>query len=167
MQPQNQVTVEVTLEPSDLSRPFELTRRSRYRFTFAIAACLFAFAAWKLWPSDDSTAMLVVAALFAGIFLYPWLKIRFQFRKNPAYRKSRRYTFDTQGMHVQSDDARDDYMWSRFSEIVETKWQFQFMQTDRSGIPIPRRVLKRPDEIQTLRQLIRENFKGTRRLRVD
>jgi hypothetical protein len=163
MQLQSQVTVEVTLEPADLYWPFDLG----YRLALAVLAAALVFEAWKMWPSYDSNVMLGVAAILAWIFLYPWIKIQYYFRTYPAYRKPRRYSFDAEGLHLQSDNARGDYKWSVFTKVVETKRRFQFMQTDRSGIPIPKRFLTQPDDIPRLRRLIRENFQGTRRLRID
>jgi hypothetical protein len=167
MQPQNQVTVDVTLEPSDYYWPFDLRRSNRYRFASGVVACLLGFTAWRLWPSDDSNFILIVAAILACIFVYPWIRIQNQFRLYPAFRKPRRYVLDAEGMHLESEDARGDYKWSLFNEIVETKRYFLFMQTDRAGTPIPKRCLSQPDNLQSLRTLIRENFKGKRRLRID
>jgi YcxB-like protein len=167
MQPQNQVTVDVTLEPSDFYEPFNLRRSSRFRLACGVVACLLAFTAWRLWPSDDSNFILIFVAVLACIFVYPWIKIQNTFRQSPGLRKPRRYSFNVDGMHLESEDARGDFKWSLFNEVVETKRCFLFMQTDRGGTPIPKRCLSQPHSLLSLRTLIRENFKGKRRLRVD
>lgn len=167
MEPQNQVTAEITLELSDLYWLFGLKRWSFYRYALVIAFCLLVVSAIRIWPSSDSNFMLIVAAALAAIFLYPWFRIRNHFRNYPAYRKPRRFTFDVEGMHLESEDARGDYKWSLFAEIVETKQSFIFRQTSSGGTPVPKRFLAQPDDIPKLRTLIRENFNGKRRLRID
>jgi hypothetical protein len=89
------------------------------------------------------------------------------FHKYPALRRSRRVSFSAEGMHVESEDARGDYKWSLFYQIVETPKTFLFMQTTRGGVYIPKRCLSASDDIVTLRRLIRDNFTGKRRLRTD
>ena len=148
MESQSQVAVEVTLEPADLYWPFDLVGWSGYRLAFVVLAAALVFEAWKFWPSYDANFMLGIAAVLAWIFLYPWIKIQYYFRTYPTYRKPRRYSFDSGGLHWQSDNARGDYKWSVFTKVVETKRRFQFMQTNRSGIPIPKRFLTHPTTFQ-------------------
>jgi len=107
----------------------------------------------------------IISALVV-MFFWPWLRIHYQFRKFPRLRKKRRFTFDSEGMHFQSEDARGDYKWSVFASIIETPRHFLFMQTSRSGTTIPKRYLSESD-IQLLRKLVRENFQGKRRIRID
>lgn len=165
MQPQSEVTVDITPEFGDFYSPFDWTRGNIYRWTLAFLAAILALNAWKLWPSRDSNFMLCVIAALAFIFVWPWFRIRYQVRHYPAFRKTRRFTFDSGGMHFRSEDARGDYQWSVFSSVHETPRRFLFMQTKRSGTVIPKRCLSRSD-IQLLRQLVRENFKGKCRLRI-
>jgi hypothetical protein len=89
------------------------------------------------------------------------------FGKFPQFQKPRRFSLNSEGMHFESEDARGDYKWSIFSRIVETPEVFIFVQTTRSSTYVPKRCLRKPDDILILRQLIRENFRGRRRLRRD
>jgi hypothetical protein len=166
MQPQTQVVVDMTPEPKDYYRLFDYTWGNLYRWVFAALAVLLAFNAWKLWPSQDSNVMLCIIAALVAIFLWPWLRIRYQFRAYPAFRKQRRFTFDCEGVHFQSEDVRGDYKWSAFASIVETPRHFLFKQTRRSGTTIPKRYLSESD-IEILRKLLRDNFRGKRRIRID
>lgn len=167
MQPQDQVTVEVTLEPRDFYWPFVRTRLNIFRFFFAILALILALDAWRFWPSQDSIVMAYIAAGLVLICLYPWIKIQYQFRKYPAFRKPRRFTFDAEGMRLQTADADSNYKWSDFTRIAESKRFFLFVRKNGAGRAVPKRFLTQPADIPTLRKLIRENFKGTRRLRID
>jgi YcxB-like protein len=166
MESQNEVTVDVTFEPGDFYWPFDWTWGNASRWTLAALAVLLGIHAWRFWPSRNSNFFLCVIAALALVFLWPWLSVRRHFRRYPAFRKPRRFTFDPEGMHFRSADASGDYQWSVFAKVVETPRRFLFMQTNRVGTTIPKRCLSQPD-IKVLRNLVRENFQGKRRLRVD
>jgi hypothetical protein len=89
------------------------------------------------------------------------------FRETPAVGRARRITFNSEGFHMESEDARGEYKWTLFLRIIETRKVFVFMQTTKSGTYIPKRCLSNPQDILALRQLIRANFTGKKTLRVD
>jgi hypothetical protein len=89
------------------------------------------------------------------------------FRKSPALRRSRRLTFSAEGIQFEAEDARGEYKWSLFMRIIETKKVFMLQQTTHAATYIPKRCFHSPSDVELLRQLIRENFKGKWTLRRD
>jgi hypothetical protein len=81
--------------------------------------------------------------------------------------RARSLSFSSDGLHLESEDARANYKWSMFHRVVETSQLFVFISGPRSGTSLPKRRLTNSGEIQILRQLIRENFEGKKRLRPD
>ncbi|HEX4001500.1 MAG TPA: YcxB family protein [Candidatus Acidoferrales bacterium] len=145
------------------------------RWVLALFMCFLAFDTRHFWvpavsASPSASAILVwlliLALVLFFVFVVPWLAARSLFRKYPLFRKSRRLSFSSEGMHLDSEDARGDYKWTIFSQIVEGPKVFYLMQTARSATYIPKRCLQ-PEEIAALRRLIRQNFAGKLRLRPD
>ncbi len=167
MEPQSEVTAEVIPEPRDYYRPLDWTSGNLLRWTLVVFAALLVLDAWRHWSSPDSEIKIGLIAFLVLAFLYPWIRVRYEFRKFPAFRKPRRFSFDAEGIHFQSEDARGDYNWSVFSKVVETPRVFLFMQTNRSGTTVPKRFFSQPNDIPMLRKLLRENFKGKLMLRAD
>ena len=163
------MTVEVRLQPTDVYGPFLWSRQNLIRWVFALFACSLAYDTRRFWTASIST-LLAVLLLFAFVlfvsFFLPWLSAQSLFRKYPAFRKARRMSFSSDGMHLESEDARGDYKWSVFSRIVETPKTFLLMQTARAATYVPKRCLKAED-IPILRRVIRQNFTGKLTLRGD
>jgi len=167
MEPQNQVTVEITLRPSDFHTTLEWTRSSLLRAGYAVVAVVLAYNAWRFWPSDDSNFMACFAAVLAVLCSYRWIRIRYLFYRFPGMRESRRYTFTVDGVRVEAADGSRTFKWLEFTKIVESKRLFIFESKSGSGRSVPKRFLTTPDDIATLRFLIRQNFNGPRKLRID
>ncbi len=89
------------------------------------------------------------------------------FRNYATAGRLRTISFSNDGMHLESEDSSGDYKWSFFHRIVETHRAFQFIVGPRSATFLPKRCFSNSGEIQMLRQLIHENFKGKKRLRPD
>ena len=165
----SKITVEVTLQPADVYDPFLWSRQNLIRWVFALFVCFVAYDTRRFWTTSISTplALLLLFAFVLSVsFFLPWLTAQSLFRKYPAFRKIRRMSFNSDGMHFESEDARGDYKWSVFSRIAETPKTFFLMQTARSATYVPKRCLKAED-IPTLRRLIRQNFTGKLTLRGD
>lgn len=166
MEPRSEVTAEVILEPSDFYRSLDWTWGNLARWVLVVAGLL-ALDSFRYWSWPDSGEKVGLVLLLFLAFVYPWVRVRYLFRKFPAYRKLRRFTFDAQGMHLQSEDASGDYKWSVFSRVVETPRSFMVVQTNRGGTIIPKRFFSRSGDSPLLRKLLWENFKGTLKLRAD
>jgi len=176
METRSELTVEFTLQPSDVYDPFLWSRRNLARWIMTLFACFVIYDSRRFWfpaasGAATESALLLLSSLgvlaLVVLFFVPWLRVRSMFRKFPVIGKPRRISFSSEGMHLESEDAQGDYKWSLFGRIVETPKFFVFMQTAYSGTYVPRRCLSKPDAILILRQLIRENFKGERTLRRD
>jgi hypothetical protein len=89
------------------------------------------------------------------------------FHKYPALRRSRRVSFSTEGMRIESEDAQGVFRWPLFYQIVETPKSFLFMQATRGATHIPQPCFSNSDDILIMRRLIRDNFAGKKRLRSD
>lgn len=173
METHPKLTVQLVLRPSDVYDPFLYSWRNLIRWVTVVFACFLIYDTSSTWSSALSGAgikpallisFLVGFALFI-LFVLPWLRVQSMFRKYPTLRRPRSFSFSSEGMHAESEDARGDYKWSLFHRIVETPKLFLFMSTPRGATYVPKRCLSRPDEIGILRQLIRENFKGKKTLR--
>lgn len=167
METRSEVTVEITLAPGDFYHPLDWSWGNLIRYVLAVVSILLVFDAWRNWSSPASEIKIGLMVFLALAFLFPWIRMRYLFRRYPAFRKPRSFTFDAVGMHFQSEDASGDYKWPTFSKVVETPRAFIFMQTSRGGTTIPKRFFTQRDEISLLRKLLRESFKGTLKLRAD
>jgi hypothetical protein len=173
------LTVQVNLRPQDVYDPvrdlFLCSWDNIIRWAFVFFACYLIYETHPIWSSAESrseaqSALVVVALLFTlvflALFLFPYLRVRSIFRELPALQKPRSISFSTEGIHIDSEDARGDYKWSLFRNVVETPRVFLFMQTTRStgALYVPKRCLSGSDGVVRLRRLIRGNFAGKARL---
>jgi hypothetical protein len=170
-----QLTAQIVLRPSDVYDPFLYSWRNVIRWTIVLFACLLIYDASPSWLSAHSgtqikpvllNPLLIAFVLFITFFV-PWLRLQWMFRTYPTMRGLRSYSFSSEGMHIESEEARGDYKWSLFTRIVETPKSFVFVITSRGATYVPKRCLAGQGEIEILRHLIRENFKGKKTLRRD
>jgi hypothetical protein len=167
------LTVDVTLQPKDVYQPFLISRANVVRWVLTLFACYLIYTTRSVWStgSHPETASgllqptLLCVFVFIAMFSWQYLRVRSIFQKYPAMGRTRRVSFNAEGMHIESEDARGDYKWSLFYQIVETPKTFLFMQTTRGAVYIPKRCLSRSDDVADLRRLIRDNFVGKLRLR--
>ena len=112
---------------------------------------------------DAASIKLLILALLAlivfGLVLFPYLRWLALFRKTPSMKKVRTYTFTSEGVNCVTDDARYDCNWSVFTRIHESRRGFIFL-LGAQGIHVPRRYFSSHDDVLSLRQIIRDNFKG-------
>ena len=167
------LTVQYILQPADVYDPFIYSWRNVIRWVIVVFACLLVYDIGPSWSSAHLgvgirpavLATLLIGFLLFILFFLPWLRVQSMFRKYPAMRRLRALSFSSDGLHIESEDTRADYKWSLFHRIVETPKVFLFIVTPRGATYLPKRCLSTPDEIEILRQLIRENFRGKKRLR--
>jgi hypothetical protein len=170
-----EVTIEVVLRPSDVYTPFLWTAQNLLRWVLLIVACLILFNLYSSIFGGHGAepvlawfwACILILCLSAAMFLLPYWRVLRMFRKAPAFSKSRRWSISAQGLHLESEDTRADYKWSLFARIIETRTTFLLLQTSYYATYIPKRCFSSPGDIQTVRNLIRENFTGKYRIRRD
>jgi hypothetical protein len=176
MDKKTELIVDVKLEPGDVYSPFLWSRQNLIRWVLVLSACWILYEmspSWSLdvpFPEGNNRLLslyLIVAGVTLASFLVPYLRVRAMFRKSHATRMPRRLTFGTEGFQIESDDARGDYKWSLFMRIIETRKLFLLFQTPHAATYIPKRCFRSADDVQLLRQLIRNNFKGKWTLRRD
>jgi hypothetical protein len=174
MDKNTQLIVDVKLELGDLYLPFLRSWQNLIRWVLVLAACLILYGISPIWPLDASSPerskelfllYLLVAAVSLASFLLPYLRVRATFRKSPAIRRPRRLTFSAEGIRFESEDARGEYKWSLFMRIIETRKLFLLLQTAHAATYIPKRCFLSASDVELLRQLIRDNFKGKWTLR--
>jgi hypothetical protein len=170
-----EIAVNVSLQPADVFDPWRYTTRNFLRWLLALLGSFALFDSGQFWfPSIENrvlvasiAALSVLVCLALIIAVVPYLILVWRFRQYAAFTKPRRYLLDANGIHLDSEDARADYKWSLFTKAFETRKVFALVLTRHHGVTIPKRFLSTPGDIEHLRQLIRENFKGKRRLRTD
>jgi hypothetical protein len=170
-----ELTLDVTLQPNDIYQPFLVSRANLVRWVLALFACYLIYTTRPIWSSGSQSGKasgflqptLFSAFVLIAMFSWQYLRVRFIFHKYPAMRRTTHVSFNAEGMHIKSEDARGEYKWSLFYQIVETPKTFLFMATSRGAVYIPKRCLSRSDEVAVLRRLIRDNFAGKRTLRND
>jgi hypothetical protein len=167
------VTCDVKLRLSDVIDPFAFNWINLFNLVLTIFACVVIFRPSSIYgpyPVEawEEQAFYIFIAfswlMFVGL---PYASLLIRFWTTPALKSPRKLTFDADGMHLESDDARGDYKWSLFRSVAETKKVFVFKISATSGTYLPKRCLTGPDDIHLLRQLIRESFRGKKSLRND
>jgi hypothetical protein len=177
MDDQPQVSVAVNLKPSDVYSPFHLDRGNVIRWVAAALLCLFfrdlytsSRETLQSFPGGASiTAVMIVLVVFVlfAILLFPYLRVRALFRSTPSLRETSRITFRPDKILFQSESAQSECKWTIFNRVSETREAFAFSQGKIGATYVPKRFFANPNDIQLLRRLIRENFKGELTLRSD
>ncbi len=172
-----EVAIEVSLQPQDVYRPFLLSWQNLARWVLALFAVYLIYDTRAIWtsalanPNQDAgvlALLLAGGALLLSWLFYPYFRVRSMFRSSPLLRTPRRIWFSAEGIRVESEHGRGDYKWSIFQKIVESRKTFFFMQTTRQmgGFYVPKRCLSEA-ATKDLRRVIRANFQGESRLRID
>jgi hypothetical protein len=169
------VVVEVSLTPHDVYTPFQWSRQNVARWVCAALLCyifydLFTRSSEALLSMPGGESILAVAALLAlfvllGLLLFPYLRVLASFRKSSIMREKRTWTFGSNGVQVRSERANSEFKWSLFESVFETRYLFLFMYAASSGMYLPKRCFRSPEDIRRLRLLIREHLPGKWRLR--
>lgn len=172
----NIVNVEVDLRPHDVYTPFRWDRGNLTRWVTAFILCVIFYdlyrrrAALLAFPDGKSilaVVVLLMVFIICALLLFPYLRVRAMFRKSPALTETRRYTFATDGIKIQSDVANSDCKWSLFQRVVETPAVFVLFITTHGAMYVPKRSLSSREDVGRLRKLIRENVSRKLQLRSD
>jgi hypothetical protein len=172
-----EVSVEYTLQFKDVYSPFRWDRRNFARWVVAIVLCYIFYDlytkstdALRSFESGSSIlailAVLFIFILFA-ILVFPFLRARAVFRGTPGFAKSTRVTFRPDNILFETESGKSECKWTTFVNILETSTLFFFSQGKIGGTYVPKRCFGSPADIESLRQLVRENFKGKATLRRD
>jgi YcxB-like protein len=175
METKRDVTVGISLKPTDVYSPFQWSRGNVARW---IAALVLIWLFYDLihgssdallsFPSGGSIlAVLVVLVVFIllALLLFPYLRLLADFRKFPAMRSTHRLTFSEGGIKIESEVANSDCKWSLIQKAFETKSLFVLVYTTRGAMYVPKRCFGSHDEVLRLREIIQENLPGKWRLR--
>jgi hypothetical protein len=166
----SELTVEIELQPDDIIDWWSLSGQNSLRWAMALFGCFLIFQTRAIWtsghvgsnqePLSFQIIFFLIGVVLLAFFFYPHFRVRSMFQESPALRHRRRVTFSSEGLQMESEDARGDYKWSLFNRIVETRKVFIFSPTGRGGVYVPKRCLANPNDAIILRQLIRNNFRG-------
>jgi len=163
------VNVQCALRRSDVYQPLAYSWPSVIRWALVVFGFIMLYGpgSGSLWGDAGAGEKAVWLAGFAVfvVFLLPWLSVQIMIRKYPAIWRSRSLSFSSEGMHLESEDARADYRWSVFYRINETSTLFLLMPTASTAVYVPKRCISSQEDIKVVRQLIRENFQGKKGLR--
>ncbi len=171
------VIVDVQLRPEDVYTPFLRSRGNLARWVASVVLCLIFYDLYRdsratiLSFPDGKSILAVIAVLvlfiLLALLLFPYLRMRSVFRRFPNIIKTRRYTFNPDGVLIHSEEAHVDCKWSLFRRVVETPSVFLFSYTAQGGAYVPKRCFSSKEDIVRLRKLIREKVGGKCRLRSD
>jgi YcxB-like protein len=168
------IVVDVQLTPKDLQ---DLWRGSPMTFLgWLLAACgaYLAYVAFAEIMNEGFSAetaftvlwnsVVALGAFFVAIFitrLRSWQLIR----HGPTLRERRQYAFSDRGVHFDSELMTCELKWGSFSRIIENPRTFVLYLAPLAGMVIPKKHLNKHDDLQRLRELFRNHFKGKLKLR--
>jgi YcxB-like protein len=172
-----EVVAVVNLRPNDVYTPFLWSRGNLARWVSACVLCyifydLFTRGSEALRSFEGGNSILAILVLLAilillGLLVFPYLRMYAAFRRSNYLSKPRTYTFAVNGVRIESDDSTTECKWALFRKIVETRKVFLLMYDGSAGAHLPKRCLRSPEEVQRLRQLIREHAPPNWELRRD
>jgi hypothetical protein len=175
MPDENRISLDVALKPNDVYHPFLWSWQNLWRWVVAMVLCRVVYDVFFSSSADLDTypdarslkllILLVTALVVLGLILFPYLRILALFRKSPAMRKTRRFTFSPEGVLWDSEDARVECKWSLFARILETNHTFMFFQAPHLATHVPKRCFANHEQIVAVRQIIKTNFRGKWRLK--
>ena len=171
------MAIEVSLQPQDIYQPFLFSWQNLARWVLSLFAAYLVYDTRATWSSalanpDRGAGVLVLLlagiALFLAWLVYPYFRVWSMFRSSPRLRTPRRIRFSAEGIRIDSEHGRGEYKWSIFQKIVESRRTFFFMQTSHyaGSFYVPKRCLSK-SATNDLRRVIRDNFQGESKLRID
>ena len=107
---------------------------------------------------------IALVALFPGSIVSR-ARAALMIRNGPTLREPRRYAMSADGVQSDSELMTCRCQWGAFSRILESRRSFLLYQTPLSAMIIPKRCFSSAPEIDQLRLLLREHFKGKLKLR--
>ncbi|HVS74584.1 MAG TPA: YcxB family protein [Candidatus Acidoferrales bacterium] len=177
MEPTPDVIVEINLRPSDIYTPFQWDRANVSRW---VCAAVLSWIFYDLYNRSSETLLsfsggrsimvivvLLMALVLFGLLLFPYLRVRANFREFPKMKILHRVTFGATGVGMWSEDSNTDCKWSVFERVVETRTVFAFTYSTGGAIYVPKRCFAARDDILRLREIIRANLPEKWHLRRD
>jgi len=118
--------------------------------------------------SNETTRFALGLIVFLNLILQP-LRLKASSKKqmldNPVFKSPMQYIFDRNGIalkQVMNDGALE---WDKILGVKETKYMFLFYINPSQAFIIPKESLENDEDILDLRELVKINFKGVKRLR--
>jgi hypothetical protein len=87
------------------------------------------------------------------------------FMQNRFMREEIRYAFGDEGVQVSTDTRTSRHQWSMYGKVVETRRHFLFFYPDAMAHLIPKRCFKGTEELDRLREVLRDGLGDKARLR--
>jgi hypothetical protein len=175
MEADSTIAVNAQVTAGDLN---ELWKWSRFKYLawppLVLFGLLYAYFAFATIANEGLTSenflnvtlySSIAAMALLGMLLISPARSRLMMRYGPTLRETRRYTFSEKGVRFDSDLMRCDCRWDAFFAILESRKSFLLYQSPLSGMAIPKRYFSSAHEIDHLRSLFRNHFKGKLRLR--
>jgi hypothetical protein len=167
----DQIIVDVVLEPGDMSLPASRLILSIFWWFLVFLGILLFFEFVRI-PNVDyrpfsrafTFLILIGVAIGVGV-LWPRVKVSRMFRQFPSFGKRRRIVIRSDGISVESEDAKAECKWALFWEIQETRKSFLLKQSSRAATYIPKRCFQAPEDVLRFKALLRAHYKGKLKLR--
>lgn len=103
-----------------------------------------------------------VMLLFA--YAFSFYGARSTVRSNPHALGSVAYRFSGTGYHYDAPNGTGQTLWTAFAKIHETREQFLFYPLKTLAYIVPKRCFSIETDVQDLRRLLQDNYKGEARL---
>jgi hypothetical protein len=155
------LTATVRMEPNDLYQGYlTLLLRKSYWSATQIA---FAFASFFVFNPHFLSPILFVAIgslffFYLGISLYR--SSSRAIRTSVAYQNAATYFFGSSGLEAFGPTFSFHHAWCNFQSIIETSKLFLFCPSNAQMIILPKLSFTDPAQLVSLRQLLRDHFRG-------
>jgi hypothetical protein len=174
MEDNTTIAINVQLTPKDLEDLWSATSITYLRWLLVACGAYLSYAVFAEIMNEGFSVeigfaityygVVALAAFFTAIFF-----LRFRawqlIRHGSTLREPRRYLFSDRDVHFDSQLMNCDLQWGSFYRIVEKRRSFVLYLAPLSGMVIPKKFLTKPDDLQRLRELFRNHYKGKLKLR--
>ena len=165
MEHKKELTAKINFKISDVWR-FNLSVAMKNivnAVTMLIGAGVLVFFFYKMFTSEVSIDIFIsknVMLLIIPILIFaliPWKvwQITLHQMQMPAFAEGVTYSFNEEGVTLDTGEAKEDVKWDIFTHIVETKKDFRFYVNAVSAQIIPKHNLNEQEQ-QLLKQIIKE-----------
>jgi hypothetical protein len=153
--------LESMLYPSEAELSGQLQSQWTYALVFAILGTFIAMAG-----AGGYQRFLQPFYLMAAIYVYsastymPKLKraYRMMYETDASLRGQSVSTISPSGLTVRMSDESHAYAWQVFTHFVETDLSFLIFQSPNRLLYLPKRGLRRPEDVNALRQLLQDQI---------
>ena len=88
------------------------------------------------------------------------LNIRSALKSNPSASGPQTYQLSEEGVRFSGGLYQTELKWGAITEVVETRDDFLFLTSKRSGYFLPKRALNGPEEVDGVREIVRRGAGG-------